>query len=307
MASYERKPRFNEADIRATLSEQLGLITATQAGDAGMSHAARSRRVASGAWERPLPRVYRDVMAARTPEQAALGALLWAGSESVISFLASGVLWRLDGVRARKPEVWVPRGHAPKSDLVVVHRGEVDINDIRMLGPIRLTSPARTLIDLAGVLDDEDLTAVVEDAIHRGLTTPSAIERRLDVLGGTGRAGSARLRAILDDRGSQRAAASRLEVKIWRAVRAAGLRPVRQYPLRCGDTTYWLDCAFPDAKLAVEGFGDRFHRDARRRKRELLRFAEIGSVDWRVIPVTWDEICDEPDAVVARIVRSFAT
>ena len=174
-----------------------------------------------------------------------------------------------------------------------------------MLGPVRLTSPARTLIDLAGVLDDEDLTAVVERD-SPGLTTPSAIERRLDVLGGTGRAGSARFRAILEDRGSQRAAASRLEVKIWRAMRARGLQPVRQYPLRCGDTTYWLDCAFPQWKVAVEGFGDKFHRDARRRKRELPRFAEIASVDWRVVPVTWDEIHDEPEAVVARIVRSLA-
>jgi len=285
---------------------QLGLITAAQAAEAGMSDAARSRRVQAGAWDRPLPRVYRDVMAARTQEQAALAALLWAGPGSAVCFHASGVLWRLDGLRARKPEVWVPPAQAPRSDLVVVHRGVVDVNDIRMLGPIRLTSPARTLIDLAGVLDDEDLTAVVEDAIHRGLTTPTAIERRLDVLGGTGRAGSARLRVILEDRGSQRAAASRLEVKIWRALRARGMCPVRQYPLRCGDTTYWLDCAFPQWRVAVEGFGDRFHRGARRRERELRRLAEIAAADWRVIPVTWNDINDAPDAVVARVVRSLA-
>jgi len=75
------------------------------------------------------------------------------------------------------------------------------------------------------------------------------------------------------------------------------LRPVRQFPLRCDGTTYWLDCAFPQWRVAIEGFGDRFHRGARQRKRELRRLAAIASVDWRVIPVTWDEICDEPDAV----------
>jgi len=52
--------------------------------------------------------------------------------------------------------------------------------------------------------------------------------------------------------------------------------------------------------------GDRFHRGARQRKRELLRLAAIASVDWRVIPVTWGEICDEPDAVLARAVPSLA-
>jgi hypothetical protein len=158
-----------------------------------------------------------------------------------------------------------------------------------MIGPIMLTSPARTLVDLAGVLDDEDLTAVVEDSIHRVLTTPMSIGRCLDALGGKGRRGTSRLRAILDDRGTQRAAMYRLEVKIWRTLRAKGLSPVRQYPVKCGHTTYWIDCAFPQWRVAVEGFGDKFHRSSRNRKRELKRLADLAQVHWRVLPVTWDE------------------
>jgi hypothetical protein len=129
----------------------------------------------------------------------------------------------LDGVEAEKPELWIPPTHGARSDLVVVHRGELESVDRRREGPIRLTSAARTLIDLAGSLSDEDLCAAVEDAIHRGLTTPFNISRRLDAVGGKGRVGSARLRAILADRGSGRAAESRLEVRIWRVLRAAGL------------------------------------------------------------------------------------
>jgi hypothetical protein len=206
MSSVPRNPRFNEADIRTVALRQLGLITTAQAEAAGMSRASRSRRVKSGAWDRPLPRVYRDTMSARTPEQAALAAQLWAGPCAVISFAAAGSLMHYDGVGAKKPELWVPPGHAPTSDLVIVHRGEVDRNDIRMMGPIRLTSPARTFIDLAGVLDEEDLYVAVEDALNRGITTVQAIERRLDAIGGKGRPGSARLRSILEDRGSERAA-----------------------------------------------------------------------------------------------------
>jgi very-short-patch-repair endonuclease len=306
MTPAERKPRFNPSDIREIQRRQLGLITATQATAAGMSASAMSRRVTSGVWNRPLPRVYRDGMAAHTPEQAALAAQLWAGPSATLSFAAAGSLWRLDGVDARKPELWVPDDQAPTSELVIVHRGSVDPNDVRMMGLIRLTSPARTLIDLAGVLDDEDLNAVVEDAIHRGLTTAPAIARRLETIGSNGRAGSARLRAILDDRGGQRAAAFRLEVKIWRVLRAKGLTPVRQFPVRCRDTTYWLDCAFPQWRVAVEGFGDKFHRGARKRKRELRRFADLASVNWRVVPVTWDEITEAPDDVVARVLTTLA-
>jgi very-short-patch-repair endonuclease len=261
-------------------------------------------RLEVGTWRRVLPGVYADSLVAPSLPQSTLASLLWAGGDSVACFLPAGALLHLDGVVATKPEVWTAR--SLKSELVVVHHGTVALNDRRRLGPITLTSPARTIVDLAGVLDDEDLTAVVEDAIHRGLTTAPSIARRLDALGGKGRPGTARLRAILDDRGNQRPTMSRLEVKIWRTLRAKGLTPVRQHPVRCGDKTYYLDCAFPQWRVAVEGFGDKFHRGARNRKRELRRLADLATVQWRVIPVTWDDITDTPDDVVARIMTTLA-
>ena len=76
--------------------------------------------------------------------------------------------------------------------------------------------------------------------------------------------------------------------------------------MRCGDTTYWVDCAFPQWRVAVEGFGDAFHRSARHRKRELKRLADFATVHWRVLPVTWDEITDAPDDVVANVLFTLA-
>jgi very-short-patch-repair endonuclease len=294
----------NEAVVREIQRRQLGLITRAQITDLGGSRKVIDRRVQGGGWTRVHPGVYRDALVPVTLEQSSFAALLWAGTDAAIGREAAGGLWRLDGLVAERIHLWTPR--SLKSELVVVHRGTVAPNDRRMVGPITLTSPARTIVDLAAVLDDEDLTAVVEDAIHRGLTTPMSIGRGLDALGGKGRPGSARLRAILDDRGNQRPTMSRLEVKIWRTLRAKGLTPVRQHPVRCGNTTYWIDCAFPQWRVAVEGFGDKFHRAARDRKRELKRFADLATVHWRVLPVTWDDIVDHPDDVVARIVTTLA-
>jgi very-short-patch-repair endonuclease len=269
-----------------------------------MSAPAITRRSAAGRWIQVHPGVYRDVLVPETLDQSALAALLWAGTNAVINRETAGALWALDGVASEQVHLWTPR--SLKSELVVVHRGDVALNDRRMIGLITVTSPARTIVDLAGVLDDEDLTAVVEDSIHRGLTTPMSIRRCLDALGGKGRPGTARLRDVLDDRGNQRAAVRRLEVKIWRTLRARGLNPVRQFPVKCGNTTYWLDCAFPQWRVAVEGFGDRFHRAARTRKRELKRFADLARLNWRVVPVTWDEITDTPDDVVTSVVATLA-
>jgi len=305
MTPQQRKPVHAEGEIRAIQQRQLGLINSEQA-RSWISEATITRRVQAEQWERVLPSVYRDTLVPSTLEQRCLAAMLWADADPVVCFRAAGALWDLDGVAASTPELWVPETSNARSKVVVVHRGAVALNDRRRLGSITLTSPARTIVDLAGVLDDEDLTAIVEDAINRGLTTSMSIRRCLDALGGKGRAGAGRLRKILDDRGNERAAMSRLEVKIWRTLRAKGLTPVRQYPVRCGGATYYLDCAFPEWRVGVEGFGDKFHRSPRQRKHELKRLAELARVHWRVVPVTWDDITDAPDEVVAKIVTTLA-
>ncbi len=239
----------HEAALRAIQGRQLGLITRDQALGVA-SRRVIEHRLEVGTWRRVLPSVYADSLVAPSLPQSTLASLLWAGREAVACFLPAGALLNLDGVLATEPEVWTPR--SLKSDLVVVHHGTIPLNDRRRLGPITITSPARTIVDLAGVLDDEDLTAVVEDAIHRGLTTPMSIRRCLDAIGGKGRPGTARLRAILDDRGDHRPTMSRLEVKIWRTLRAKGLTPFRQYGVRCGGRT----------TLAARQRGSRSRRDS---------------------------------------------
>lgn len=305
----------NEARIRSLAQRQLGLITVTQAGELGMTRKMISSRSASGEWVRELPGVYRAALAAVTHAQAALAAVLWAGggplasipgTGALASHLAAGARFGLDGVTAERVELWVPGDRRLRHDSVLVHRGEIEPVDRRMIGPIPVTSPARTLIDLAGALADEDLEAAVEDAIHRGLTTPQSVARRLDALGGRDRPGTGRHREILRDRGAEAAAASRLEVRIWRTLRAAGMRPVRQHRVRVGDRTHLVDCAFPQWRLAVEGVGDRYHRSPVQRRRDHRRLADLASVAWRVLPVTWRDITDAPDAVLARVMQALS-
>ena len=139
------------------MQRQLGLITTAQA-SAWISEPTITRRVQTNVWERVLPGVYRDTLVPTSLPQRCLAAQLWAKHDPVISFVAAGTLYELDGLAAKKPELWTPKVASARSDLVVVHRGTVDPNDRRMLGPIRVTGPARTIVDLAGVLDDEDLT-----------------------------------------------------------------------------------------------------------------------------------------------------
>jgi very-short-patch-repair endonuclease len=84
------------------------------------------------------------------------------------------------------------------------------------------------------------------------------------------------------------------------------MRPVRQHVVRVGDRCYRIDCAFPRWRLGVEGVGDEFHRGAVQRRRDHTRLAELASVSWRIMPVTWSDITTSPERVVERVVRALA-
>ena len=61
-------------------------------------------------------------------------------------------------LRGPKPELWVPMPRNPRSDKVIVHRGQrLDRADRTMLGAIPITTPVRTLIDVAGRLGFEGM------------------------------------------------------------------------------------------------------------------------------------------------------
>lgn len=215
--SPSREARFRDLQAR-----QHGLATAAQLGVLGFSPSMITHRVQVGELERTLPKVYRSSLVAACREQDALAAVLWAGADCVASHATAGLLWRIEAVpRSLRPEVWVPPSRRPRHRDVVVHRGVVVANDRRVREGIPLTSPARTVVDLAARLDAEALEAAVEDVLCRGLTTPGAIERCVVSVGGRGRDGVARLRRLLAQR-DQAPLESRLEVKVWRLLRDAG-------------------------------------------------------------------------------------
>jgi len=299
MSCAERNPRFNESSLRTLLTRQHGLITSSQWQSLGRSLPALTRACDRGEFERVLPRVYRSTLVPPSSDAGGLAAVLWAGSGALASHLTAARIHGAD-LPVSKPHVWVGRERNPKSSLVVVHRGDVARNDRRIRDRVPVTSPARTLIDCAGMLDDETLEAFVEDLLHRGITTTSAIQRCLDRAGGTGRAGSHLLRALPRDR-DEAPLDQRLEVKLWRLLRKARLRPVRQYEVRIGSSKYRLDFAFPALKVAVEGHGYAAHGGRVAHIRDSHRLADLVSRGWRVVPVTWEDVTRDPVQVIDRV------
>ena len=189
-----------DARLAAAATPQHGAFTRAQALRAGLSNGQIDRRLRAGTWVRVLPRVYRHVTTPRTTILAFWAAALWAGAGSALSHTSAGAVWRLVRDAPVEPEVLVARSRAPAAAGVVVHRSTLDAIDVRIVDGLPVTTPARTLIDLAAVLDDADLEAAVESARRRGLVVPSVLTARLDAIGASGRPGVARLRRVLSMR-----------------------------------------------------------------------------------------------------------
>ncbi len=187
-----------DARLAALAVAQHGAFTRAQATESGLSADQVDRRARAGDWVRVLPRVYRH---AATPASVLLlhsAAVLWAGAGAALSHASAAALWRLDGVRVAAPELVVPMQRGPSAPGVVVHRARcVAADEVAAIAGMPVTSPVRTLVDLASVVDDPTLQRAAESAIARRLVTGPAVVAWLERRGSAGRPGVRRLRRVL--------------------------------------------------------------------------------------------------------------
>ncbi|MDQ1477428.1 MAG: hypothetical protein QOE62_2657 [Actinomycetota bacterium] len=204
----------DDARIAALAAAQQGVFTRAQALAAGFGAGQIERRVRAGLWCRVFPRIYRY---AATPESSATrhrAAALWCGPPSALSHMSAAALWRMHDDAVPRPELVVPRSRAPRVDGVVLHRvARLDDDDLTSVRGLTVTTPVRTIVDLAGVLGPDELERVLARACALPTVTVRAVLGRLDEIGSAGRPGAGLLRALLAPIGS---------VRVDRSVRMAG-------------------------------------------------------------------------------------
>jgi very-short-patch-repair endonuclease len=305
MATAERKFSHNESE-HELMARQFGLITTRQAAGHGISASAITRRLASGLWTRVHPGVYRLTAAEVTLRQWALAPVLWAGADALVSHGTAAVLERFDVRSPSLPDVAIPGERALRSSKVTVHRGtRLDRADRTTVDGIPVTTPVRTLIDLSAQLEDDKLLALTENLLRRDIVREDRLRARLAALRTSGRPGAGRLEALLDQRGDGRALESPLETLVWQIILSTGVRlPERQYWLVAAEDRYRLDFAWPDLKFGLECEGYENHGGFVEWRKGRNRDAEVATLRWRVVPVTWHAATRERERVVRWITTS---
>lgn len=293
--------RSVEAVLAPTISAQFGVFSLKQAVVAGASKDMVARRVAAGRWERLHRGVYRVAGSPPSWRASMMAGWLACGERAVVSFRSAGALWGLIGAPASQPfEVSVPRGIRRSPQGVIVHEATaLAPDDVVVLGPFALMSPARTLIDLASVLPPATVEEGLDEALRRRLVSLGEMRGRIEAQ--AGRPGTAAIRALVEMRRDGEAEPeSRFETRLARLFREARLRPVRQHLVHDehGVFVARLDFAFPDVQLAVEAEGRRYHAGRARWLRDLDRRNRLTALGWRIHHVTWDRMTSDPDGTI---------
>jgi very-short-patch-repair endonuclease len=96
---------------------------------------------------------------------------------------------------------------------------------------------------------------------------------------------------------------SEAEERMLALIRRAEL-PIPELNVRIG--RYEVDFLWREQKLVVEVDGFRFHSSRSAFERDRLRDAELAAQGFHVLRVTWRQIVDTPEALVARIAMALA-
>lgn len=296
------RARPGDRDVAVLARRQHGAVTTAQLAACGISRRGVAHRVAHGRLT-PLHRGVYLVGTVDTRATTIIAAVLACGPDALASHDTAA---ELHGIRAGEPgrvDVTVPLGSARSRDGIRAHRGDVRPEEITVVEGIRTTTVERTIRDLAASLSARELKRAIEEAQVRRKLDHSSLADAVDRA--YGRRGAAALRAAAHAVSGRTDAITRSEAerRLMDLIVAAAL-PRPRTNTRVG--RFEVDAFWPRERLVVEVDGFAFHGSRAAFERDRVRDAELTARGLRVIRVTWRQIVDEPEAVVARIAAALA-
>lgn len=293
-------------EVLALAAAQHGLIAAAQLTGLGVPSGSLFHAVATGRLERLSERVLRIGGSAATPDQAAMAAALDVPGGAV-AIHSAAALWELPGFELEPVHVLTDRApHRGGHRLGIAHSSvRFSPDDVVHLRGIPVTSPLRTLCDLAGRLHWDRLDLTCERMLARHLFRVEQLHAHAATLPTRGGArGTAALRRLALERGpDHRPVESGLEHRVASILRDAGEKALERQ-VDVGDDEGWIgrvDFCDRQLRVIVEVQSDLFHSARVDRARDAERIARLRRAGWVVIEIREFDIFHRPDRVVAAV------
>lgn len=285
--------------ISRLADRQHGVMSRRQLATIGVDRNAIDRRIS----RRLLVPLHRGVFAfghrQLRIEGRWLAAVLAAGPGAVLSHRDAAAL---HGMRAapesRKVSVTATGDVRGTPALWVFARRALAEEERTVVQAIPVTSPARTLVDLAPMLTLGQLQSTLGETDRKGLLDVQAVERALARTRGRHGQGHARLRAALDAHAKHGAVRTRswLEERFLDLVIDAGLPRPR---LNAPAAGFEVDALWPAERLVVEldGWADHKERAAAARDRDKTNRLQVAG--FVVLRFMYGDVVSDPERVVS--------
>jgi hypothetical protein len=280
-------------EIRDRFRLQNGFITRQQLLALGVTAKAVDGRLLSGRYVSVYNGVYSEGVPRRDPVGRATAAVLACGSDAVLSHGSAASLWGFHALWADTLEV-TTTVHRTRPGITVYRYRSLERLDITRHWEIPVTSPARTVLDIAPRLTAKQLTRLVNDARLNHHLRIDALE---DVLRRNPRhRGSRLLRPFAEDTANPTRSGFEDE---FRAFCAAYDLPTPQVNVIVHG--FEVDALFAAQKLIVEADGWETHRDRASFESDRDRDAELLRYGFRTVRITRERLRGRPAREAQRL------
>ena len=282
-----------ERAVARLATRQHGMVTTPQMLAAGLGYGAISRRAAAGWLVRRHRGVY-QVGVFGGPFGHEMAALLACGDDAVLSDRSAMAVWGPCTRDEALPVDVITKRRGREG--VRVHARALAAGDVTLRHGMRITTPVRTLLDLASSMPAVGLQRLIEEAQVRKLVTATQLTAALKA----GSRGAKRLRELVEpELGYTRSEAER---RLRALVKKAGL-PAPRTNVRIAGLE--VDAVWPAAKLVVEVDGYAYHGTREAFERDRRRDARLLVAGYRVLRITWRRLTNEPEPVIALIAAAL--
>ena len=283
---------------------QRGRVARRQLREAGVSDSAVDRLVAKGQLHREHPGVYAVGHPGDAPLARETAALLACGQRTLLSHLTAAELWHLlpSGSASGALDVTIAGRQTGNPLGVKVHRTRrLHTSEVRVRERLPVTSPARTLLDIAEQLTERALELALDEGLQSGIVRVNQIR---DVIArNPGRHAGTILTALLEARTGSTISRSEAEDRMLELIRAAQLPPVEMNVRLLG---FKADFLWREQRVVLEVDGYRYHSSKSAFERDRRKDAAFRAAGWDVIRVSRNQVVHDPFFVVALVAAALA-
>jgi very-short-patch-repair endonuclease len=281
-------------DPTAALEQAGGFATRRDLVSAGVPKGQLAEVVRSGRVLRVRRGVYGLGLIDGT--DAVAGAAL--SLRGTVSHDSAAVLWGLEIVHRPGQHITIPRNRSRAAfHGAAVHRADLDAVEIRH--GVRVTTPARTVVDCAKVLSLRDAVVVIDSALRSGLVSLAELNAEAERVRGNNTPKVRRAVALADPR-----CGSVLESVLRVLLVLAGLPPDQsQFVIRDQRLRFVarVDFVYLKVRLIVEVDGFEFHRERSDYRADRRKANAFSRLRWWLLRFTWEDVVMHPDYVVEAV------